>query len=384
MIERTGRADLDRIEVIAVQELSSVLAERWHGNWRPSVTPISETRCLAHTHNPVADPQDPALLVATRNEVCTGYLGLVPTLVRFGERSHKVLVMSTWYVMPELRSAGIGLKLLFDALDLGYDLYVCDHTPGADRIYSRLPAFRKAASLSITRFTFEPTVQWFSLLSRLTRARKLRRLSPLFRSLERSCRGHAIRHNSGLAQAIDHLSGEGALDWTETWGTLDGSDWCPGMEEDSLVFDRGRERAGWTMRFPWFGPRPQAGYEFDRGMRGIRYVSVSFGTEGCAVYSLLERTTGSQLKLLGCSRQSSKLHKAACTHGFRLVRRYGALRFDVESRILEDSGFDVPEGISGQAVNRPAYWGVPKTGSLGAEGLSRQRATMWDGDAPHF
>src|SRR5690349_15934364 len=102
------------------------------------VLPISRQRALSQSQNPFAGPDDIALLVAFDNDVCVGYLGVVPGAASGNGTCQKVFWLSTWYVSPQARDSGVAMQLLFTACQLKGDIMVTGVSESAKRVYVAL------------------------------------------------------------------------------------------------------------------------------------------------------------------------------------------------------------------------------------------------------
>ena len=121
------------IERVRVGDLPA-FASRHLAELRPGeVVAITEPRALAHSRNPHADPDDVGLLVARQGDRCVGYLGVMPARVETEAGVRTVHWMSTMFVLPELRGAGIGVRLMEELADLGRDMLGTAFTPAAAR-----------------------------------------------------------------------------------------------------------------------------------------------------------------------------------------------------------------------------------------------------------
>ncbi len=96
------------IREVKIRDLDSFVRESIAALRPPEVIPISPSRAGAQARNPHADPDDVGLLVAYREGRCVGTLGLVPGLLRAGDRLEKVHWLSAWYVPQEYRNTGGG------------------------------------------------------------------------------------------------------------------------------------------------------------------------------------------------------------------------------------------------------------------------------------
>ena len=114
-----------RFEHIKVKDLPS-FAEDILSTAKPGqFVPISMQRAVAHSHNPFAAPDDIGLLVAfdTDNEV-VGYFGILPLMVRLGDKLHKAHWFTTWNVSSKVRGQGVGARLMDEALSLQQDYLI--------------------------------------------------------------------------------------------------------------------------------------------------------------------------------------------------------------------------------------------------------------------
>ena len=126
------------IRHIKVRDLDSFARETIAALRPGEVVPISSSRAHAQARNPHADPDDVGLLVAYREGRCVGTLGLVPGVLRSGERLEKVDWLSAWYVPPEYRNTGAGERLLLHALGLRRNLAASDFSEQAGKVYEAM------------------------------------------------------------------------------------------------------------------------------------------------------------------------------------------------------------------------------------------------------
>ncbi len=123
-----------RIERIKVKDLHEFACRTVSRTKENDVIPITKHRALAHTNNPYADENDIGLLVAYIGNQCIGYLGLMPGLLKEGDKFSKVHWFSTWFVPPEFRKTSVGLLLMMNALSLKYDLIATGISNETERI----------------------------------------------------------------------------------------------------------------------------------------------------------------------------------------------------------------------------------------------------------
>lgn len=114
-----------RIEHIKVRDLlkfsESVISRSSEGDF----IPISMQRATAHYHNPYANPDDVALLVAFDHEDdIVGYFGILPIAFCYQRELHSAHWFSTWLVSPKVRGLGVGTMLMEEALSLKKDFLI--------------------------------------------------------------------------------------------------------------------------------------------------------------------------------------------------------------------------------------------------------------------
>jgi len=109
------------IRIVRVGELPDFIAKYLANAPSDAILPITPQRAEAQAHNPAASPDDPALLLARTAGKVVGYLGLLPVLLRDGERVSKVFWFSTWLAAPEVRGRGVGRALKQAAIGVGLD-----------------------------------------------------------------------------------------------------------------------------------------------------------------------------------------------------------------------------------------------------------------------
>lgn len=118
-----------KIERIKLKDLPAVAAAAIHGAAPGTFIPITLHRAEAHTHNPNADPNDVALLLANEGERNVGYFGLMPVRLQHDGQLHKVYWLTTWAVSPDYLGKGLGSQLMEAALALDVDLAIVGSKP---------------------------------------------------------------------------------------------------------------------------------------------------------------------------------------------------------------------------------------------------------------
>lgn len=118
-----------RIERIKIRNLVDFANQTISSTKVNQLIPITMQRAAAHVNNPYADGDDVGLLVAYYANVCVGYFGIMPILLKHGEQFSKVHWFSTWLVSPKFRGRSIGSLLLKDALSMNLDYVIVGSGP---------------------------------------------------------------------------------------------------------------------------------------------------------------------------------------------------------------------------------------------------------------
>lgn len=176
-----------KIECIEVKDLYGFYCKTAKALQPGQIAPISRTRALSWTKNPYAREDDVGLLVAYVGDRCVGYLGSMPARVKIDGRLEPIYWLSTYYVPPEVRDAGIGALLLMRAIGLKYSLAAVGPTREAQQVYRKL-GFREPTPLSY----FLLDVKRVDIYNRPLRALRgaLRRLGIRWGWLERGINSH--------------------------------------------------------------------------------------------------------------------------------------------------------------------------------------------------
>jgi GNAT superfamily N-acetyltransferase len=121
--------DAVRIERIKLKDLTAVAASAVDGAKAGDFIPITKHRAAAMAHNPNADPDDVALLLAREGDRNVGFFGVMPVMLQHEGKLHKVHWLTTWGVAPEFLGKGLGSRLMEEALALDVDLAIVGSKP---------------------------------------------------------------------------------------------------------------------------------------------------------------------------------------------------------------------------------------------------------------
>ncbi len=125
-----------RIDEIRVRDIAAFAQEQVEGS---GMIAISRSRGSAWGKNPLADPDDVALLVAYVEDRVVGYFGLMTGMVRSPEGGDRPMTFaSTWRVDESLKGAGIGGKLMRKSFELGRDVVLTNLSDDAGTVSKAL------------------------------------------------------------------------------------------------------------------------------------------------------------------------------------------------------------------------------------------------------
>lgn len=106
------------VRVVSCGQLERLLADIRAHPQRYPVVPINPNRARVLAGNPEARSDDPALLLVFADELCMGYLGLMPQSLATPGPPRQVLAFSTLFVHPSLRGKRVADLLLDTARQL--------------------------------------------------------------------------------------------------------------------------------------------------------------------------------------------------------------------------------------------------------------------------
>lgn len=297
-----------RIETIRVGDVCEASVQKLQELHPDGVVPVTRTRALSLSKNPYADPDDVALLLAYRGDLCIGYLSVVPCLLKTNDQCRKVYFLSQWYVAPEHRDSGAGALLLMNGMRLDHDLVMTGLSKDAERVFRSGP-FKEFKPLEYYMVFFDgmDAVGFVAFL--------------LDRLLDRFGRHWAVLHWISVrpgkivyplvkraAYAILNACQNGLRRSVvfEEVESIDGAlQTLPNGQ--SPAFHRGPEAINWMLNYPWYTENSldtADGYFFGEHSPLFRYVVLRIRDThtneclGFAVFSVSDRTERVVMKTL--------------------------------------------------------------------------------------
>jgi len=175
-------ADQVRIERIKLKDLSAMASRFIDGAAPGAFISITKHRAEAITHNPYADPDDVAMLLATDGEHCVGYFGVMAVMLQHEGQLHKVHWLTTWAVSDDYLGKGLGSRLMEEALALDVDLAIVGSKP-ARRVSAKY-GFHEVKPLDYVQLDFGVAGRYNPLSLLLRGLRKLLGLIGLLLPIE--------------------------------------------------------------------------------------------------------------------------------------------------------------------------------------------------------
>jgi predicted N-acetyltransferase YhbS len=160
-----------RIERVKLKDLPAMAARFIDAAAPGAFIPITKQRAEALAHNPNADPDDVAMLLATEGERCAGYFGVMPVMLQHAGRLDKVHWLTTWAVSHDYLGKGLGSRLMEEALALGVDLTIVGSKP-ARRVSAKY-GFHEVKPLDYVQIDFGVAGRYNPLSLLLRGLRKL-------------------------------------------------------------------------------------------------------------------------------------------------------------------------------------------------------------------
>ena len=243
-----------KIEKIQIKDICN-FAESIRG--RPPyqhVAPISMRRALSQAKNPYGRPDDLALLVAFSADQCVGYHGLLPGLLKQGDRTNRVHWATAFYVSPKFRGRKIGRRLLEEIKNLKIDFVVPQMTESAERAY-RNTGFKDIGHLSYFQLRAD-RLDRFAALSG-TAGTVLEKISRRQKTMPRGLkRIHAAIYRGTKTFFYSMaMKDQRQLEYRFKWKVVDRIDescrrTAAGHSNLSIFF-RGIEAVNWMLQNPW-------------------------------------------------------------------------------------------------------------------------------------
>jgi GNAT superfamily N-acetyltransferase len=141
-----------KMERIKLKDLPAMAARFIDGAKPGTFIPITKHRAQAMAHNPNADPEGVAMLLATVGERCVGYFGVMAVMLQHEGKLHKVHWLTTWAVAPDFIGRGLGSRLMEEALALDVDLAIVGSKP-ARRVSTKY-GFQEVKPLDYVQIDF--------------------------------------------------------------------------------------------------------------------------------------------------------------------------------------------------------------------------------------
>lgn len=255
------------------------------------VAPISLVRARAQANNPLADPEDLALVVAFDGDRCIGYHGVLPGYLNTSTGRSKIYWLVTFYLDPDYRGRGCGKQLVQAIQETGIDLVATGLTKGAVGVYRSL-GFSELGELPFGQLR----VDRLQLANRAKAGtgmhRLLRRVDAWYYLLaKKSLYGFACRES----RIPKHRRPE-AFEWQPPERRQSRS----GQPGRASSFERGPATIGWMLQYPWIVSRDDTGedvknYYFSRVRDRFEFVVLELAgrdgtpTEEFAILSLSTR-----------------------------------------------------------------------------------------------
>lgn len=309
-----------RIETIRAKDLESFFSDYVAKAAGQQISPISQYRAISQSKNPYADDSDVGLLVAYSGELCVGYQGVLPGILRTPRGDHKVYWCTAAYVLPEFRKRMVAIQLIKKLVALKQDIVLTGFEKIVGDVFKGLH-FREIGPLEYISvrpdrldFAAFPFRRFYRLQKRLP---ALRKISESALKLTKRTSYPVIRdafYKSLSSQADKAIHG---VKWRELSKVssvcLNGS----GASERGASFPRGAEAINWMLDYPWIreGPPPtQPAYYFSETYDQFQYIVLDISGEngksgGFVVLSLVTEKGETKLKVLDhhCSEANSAI-----------------------------------------------------------------------------
>lgn len=294
-----ARSDALRVHGVQVRDLERWARETAQQASAHDVVPITAQRARAHSANPYAAADDVGLLLAYENGRCIGYVGIMPGRLRVGRQRERVYWVSTFYVAPDRRRAGVGRQLMSRLLALKYDLVLSAPSVPGEHVFRRL-GFCELGQLRYLALRRRPAKS-----ARSQAVRIVGRVGGVLRSLAKLQAPNRRRGRWCLEAAALRV---GAWRFRPIACLPPGI--APNTHSAAVAFHRGPEIIAWMLSFPWVAEHRNlaaSGYYFSdvrevfRHMLLGAYQADDHVCRGYAALLLSVHNGASTLKMLDCS-----------------------------------------------------------------------------------
>ena len=297
-----------RFERIPVKELYEFACTACDDPERFPVVPITQERARAQSTNPVAAPNDLALVVAYLDDKCVGYLGNLPCILRRDGVDHVFNDLTTIFIDRSLRGSGAATKLMQRLVDEKRDFFITGYNATAEAFFrQRKEWFFFAGPLVHVRIHLNPlsSATWY-LRHRFSKG-PLRRLAALAFEASRLFRtvvnGH-LRYRL-LRPAVDRKHANVEARSVEEVHPI-GATAAPGSNDSRISFPRNEDVVNWMIQNPWVSEDMSraCNYAFSYRRRLFKYRAFELfdrTTEeylGYTVFSVTEKQGLRALKVL--------------------------------------------------------------------------------------
>ena len=311
--------DQIRIEKIKIKDIGDFADRALRQPPFQAVAPISLRRASSQAKNPYGRPDDIALLVAFNADQCVGYHGLLPGLLKQGDRLNRVHWATAFYVSPEFRGQKIGRRLLEEIKNLKIDFIVTQMTESAERTY------RNTGYKDIGRLTyFQLRADRLALAATLFgnagpfREKVAQQSKPLITVLQRIHRSiyRGVKSFFYSTAIKDQRNQEHRFQWKMV-DRIDESCWRHRTgHSNQPSFFRGIEAVNWMLHNPWVvskksGEKKSKNYYFSETRNIFKYLVIEVYRRkdrkpaGFVVLSVSHKKDKTRIKLLDFSLQDA-------------------------------------------------------------------------------
>lgn len=332
-----------RIEGVRVKCLNDFAERFFRSPVGQIAAPITVHRALAHSINPCADGDDVGLLIVYSGDLCVGYFGIVPGILKEQDRKKKVYFGSTFYVVPEFRRTTAALMLVKHLISLGRDIVVTDCTTEAETVYTAFH-FKKFGPLQYVRLS----LQRLDLLSPwLSRGLRFKKRWPILNMIAAKINWLSQKTVYSAAKAFYWLLCCGLLARIRGQRLRDIThDLMNGQKipfETRPHFYRGPDVLNWMLKYPWVRddvPPSSPPYHFSDIRQRFRYFAVEISTNdnplGWVILSVSTADRRTVIKLLDYA-ISNEDYRALLWIVSKYARRFQADEIQLPSRAEQEA-----------------------------------------------